>query len=93
MSDYVRCPFCGALGPLAATPEEAAAKWRSVAPAPRWTSEPPKVPGWYAVSAPWAVDLRMVMWTQGDVDRIGGCAGFKFFGPIPWPPKDGGSTA
>lgn len=43
----IYCPRCDILGPKKDTIEEARAAWNALPRALEWTTEPPKVPGWY----------------------------------------------
>lgn len=43
----IHCPCCDILGPEKDTIDEARAAWNALPRALTWTTEPPKVPGWY----------------------------------------------
>lgn len=43
----IHCPCCDILRPEKNTIDEARAAWNALPRALTWTTEPPKVPGWY----------------------------------------------
>ena len=99
---YGFCPACGMCGPCApkVDMEYAVKQWNALSRALEWTTEPPKVPGWYWFKDEYGIRIAWIKHDSRKMNElyavIGGIGNWmsnlhgQWAGPIPEPKEQGG---
>lgn len=94
---YVFCPACGMCGPCApkVDTEYVIGQWNALPRALEWTSDPPKVPGWYWFKDEYGIRIAWIKHDSRKMNElyavIGGVGNWmsilhgQWAGPIPEP--------
>ena len=94
---YGFCPACGMCGPCApkVDMEYAVKQWNALSRALEWTTEPPKVPGWYWFKDEYGIRIAWIKHDSRKMNElyavIGGVGNWmstlhgQWAGPIPKP--------